>query len=567
MDNTAPKVTPTANADQATVYLRALQRILAELNPRAQLTPSLSKLLDILASDFGFTRAFLAIYDTEAEALQLSLTYTKPKVAQATYTPGKGIIGQVFQTGMPIIVESMKDHPEFLNRAFGRSEDELASLSFVCVPVISPLPPAPPQPMDEDDDFDEDDISAAGQDEPLGPDILGTLSVDIPTPPADSVLHELETHCRFLEVVAGLIANHAARLQEEIALQRHLMAQGLMLPHGESEAMNLPTPDIVASSKAMRMVLTQIGQVAPSRATVLIRGESGTGKELLAEAIHAGSPRKDKPLVKLNCAALPSELVESELFGHEKGAFTGAVAAKKGLFELAHNGTLFLDEIGELSLDAQAKVLRAIQEKEIQRLGSEQTRRVDVRLITATHQPLEDLLTDGRFREDLYYRINVFPIFIPPLRERREDILPLAEHFLGVFASEYAKNIRRISTPTIDLLSQYHWPGNVRELRNCMERAVLICDEEVVRAYHLPPTLQTAESSATDHSLSFGEAVAKFEQEILVDALKKAKGNMLQAARDLRVSYRIVNYKVKKHRIDPKKYSTVQKRRPKAANG
>jgi Nif-specific regulatory protein len=313
----------------------------------------------------------------------------------------------------------------------------------------------------------------------------------------------------------------------------------------------------------MRLVLQQVGQVGPSRATVLLRGESGTGKELLAEAIHAVSPRHDKTLVKLNCAALPSDLVESELFGHQKGAFTGAVANKKGLFEVAAGGTLFLDEIGELSLEAQAKVLRAIQEKEIQRIGSETSIHVDVRLITATNRALESLLEEGRFREDLYYRINVFPIFIPPLRERRHDILPLAEHFLHEFQAEYGKDIRRISTSAIDLLSQYHWPGNVRELRNCMERAVLICDEDVIRTYHLPPTLQTAESSATDTDLSFGEAVNRFEQELLVDALKKSRGNMLQAARDLKSSYRVINYKVKKYKIDPKKFTVSRgKRKP-----
>ena len=263
----------------------------------------------------------------------------------------------------------------------------------------------------------------------------------------------------------------------------------------------------------------------------------------------------------MTCAALPAELVESELFGHQKGAFTGAYQNKRGLFEIANNGTLFRDEIGELSLDAQAKVLRAIQEKEIQRVGSEQPIAVDVRLICATHQPLEALLSEGKFREDLFYRINVFPIFIPHLRERREDILPLAEKFLAMFSEEYGKEIKRISSPAIDLFTQYHWPGNVRELKNCIERAVLICEEEVIRTYHLPPTLQTAESTATDTSLSFGEAVAKFEQELLVDSLKKARGNMLQAARDLRVSYRIVNYKVKKYNIDVKKYAGSKKKK------
>jgi len=322
----------------------------------------------------------------------------------------------------------------------------------------------------------------------------------------------------------------------------------------------------VAASKSMRLVLRQARQVAPSRATALLRGESGTGKELLAEAIHSSSPRSDKPLIKLNCAALPSELIESELFGHQKGAFTGAFQTKRGLFEVADQGTLFLDEIGELSMDAQAKVLRAIQEKEIQRVGSEQTITVDVRLICATHQPLEELLEKGQFREDLYYRINVFPIFIPPLKERREDILPLAEHFLADFTDEYGKEVKRISTPAIELLVMYHWPGNVRELKNCMERAVLLCEEQVIRTYHLPPTLQSAESSATGTNLSFGEAVAKFEQELLIDSLKKTAGNMLQSARDLRVSYRIVNYKVKKYNIDVKKFSQT-KRKPRKLEG
>jgi Nif-specific regulatory protein len=337
-----------------------------------------------------------------------------------------------------------------------------------------------------------------------------------------------------------------------------MMTQGLI--GGDVAENTVQAANIVAASKSMRLVLNQVAQVGPSRATALLRGESGTGKELLAEAIHQASPRRDMPLIKLNCAALPSDLVESELFGYQKGAFTGAVQNKKGLFELAHKGTLFLDEIGELSASAQAKVLRAIQEQEIQRLGSEQTISVDVRLICATHQHLEELVESGSFREDLYYRINVFPVFIPPLRERREDILPVAEHFLKEYAEEYQKSIKRISTPAIDLLTQYHWPGNIRELKNCIERAVLVCDEQVIRTYHMPPSLQTAESTATDSSLSFCEAVAKFEQELLVDALKKARGNMLQAARDLRVSYRIVNYKVKKYGIDAKKFAVSKGR-------
>ncbi len=305
----------------------------------------------------------------------------------------------------------------------------------------------------------------------------------------------------------------------------------------------------------MKRTMQQVEQVADSRATILLRGQSGTGKELLAHSLCMASARREKPFIKLNCAALPAHLLESELFGHERGAFTGAVSSKKGRFELAHTGTLFLDEIGELSLEAQAKLLRAIQEGEIERLGGQRCIQVDTRIICATHRDLEKLIANNLFREDLYYRINVFPIFIPALRDRPEDILPLAEFFLQQFSEDYQKDIKRISTPAIDLLLQYHWPGNVRELRNCMERATLVCTERTIRTYHLPPSLQTAESSATENELSFSEAVARFEQELLIEALKKTGGNILQAARNLRTSYRIIRYKVQKYKINPQKYS------------
>lgn len=509
------------------IYLSTLNEILDSIAPQNDLEPSLNSILKILAKDLHFQRAFLAIMDPKSEKLKLSITHSPAKIDHVTYSPGKGVVGRVYETGKAVVIPRMSDNTDFLNKAFGRSDEELKSLSFICVPIKKA------NTKEEDN-------------------ILGTISVDSPILPMDNLLE----HKHFLEVVAALISNQVSRLQEEMALQAQMLSQGPLVG-----GLEVPPPaNFVATSKSIKQVLRQARQVGPSRATALLRGESGTGKELLAEAIHGCSPRRDKPLVKLNCAALPAELVESELFGHQKGAFTGAYQNKRGLFEVANNGTLFLDEIGELSLDAQAKVLRAIQEKEIQRVGSEQPITVDVRLICATHQPLEKLLKDGRFREDLFYRVNVFPIFIPALRERREDILPLAEQFLDLFSKEYDKNIKRISSPAIDLFTQYHWPGNVRELKNCIERAVLICEEEVIRTYHLPPTLQTAESTATDTSLSFGEAVAKFEQELLVDSLKKARGNMLQAARDLRVSYRIVNYKVKKYNIDVKKYTGSKKK-------
>jgi Nif-specific regulatory protein len=303
-------------------------------------------------------------------------------------------------------------------------------------------------------------------------------------------------------------------------------------------------------------VYEQITQVAPTNTTVLVRGESGTGKELIAHAIHYNSPRAKKPFIKVSCAALPETLIEAELFGHEKGAFTGAQERKKGRFELADGGTLFLDEIGDLSVTTQIKLLRVIQEREFERLGGTSTIKTNVRLLTATNRNLEQAISEGAFREDLYYRLNVFSIFVPPLRERKDDILLMADHFSEKFATEHRKPIKRISTPAIDMLASYHWPGNVRELENAIERAVLVCEGQVIHSYHLPPTLQTAEASGTVARTSLADAVDSFERELIVDALKTTRGNRAKAAKLLSTTERIMGYKVKKYAIDWKRFRT-----------
>jgi Nif-specific regulatory protein len=287
---------------------------------------------------------------------------------------------------------------------------------------------------------------------------------------------------------------------------------------------------------------------------VLIRGESGTGKELVANAIHYGSPRAKQAFVKLNCAALPVSLIESELFGHEKGSFTGAIRTKQGKFELADKGTMFLDEIGSISLDVQYKLLRVLQEREFERVGGPRTIKTDVRIIAATNKNLEQAVEEGSFRGDLYYRLNVFPIYMPPLRERRTDILLLANFFLEKYVRENGKDIRRLSTPAIDMLNQYHWPGNVRELENCIERAILLCEGNVIHSYHLPPTLQTGEESDTVPSQSLEEGVAKLEREMLIDALKNARGNMAKAAELIKLTERKFAYKAKKFGVDYRLY-------------
>jgi Nif-specific regulatory protein len=304
----------------------------------------------------------------------------------------------------------------------------------------------------------------------------------------------------------------------------------------------------------MRQVYEQIAQVARTNTTVLLRGESGTGKELIAHAIHYNSPRSKKAFIKVSCAALPQDLIESELFGYEKGAFTGAYTSKKGRFEAAEGGTLFLDEIGDLNLATQVKLLRILQEREFERLGGTETIRTNIRLIAATNKDLERAIAAGEFREDLYYRLNVFAIFVPPLRERKPDVLLLADHFLEKFSKEHGKHVKRIATPAIDMLSSYHWPGNVRELANVIERAIVVCDSQVIHAHHLPPTLQTAEASGTGQTTTLRDSLEAFEKDALQDALKSARGNRAKAARLLSTTERIFNYRVRKYGIDWRRF-------------
>jgi len=320
-------------------------------------------------------------------------------------------------------------------------------------------------------------------------------------------------------------------------------------------------PLVLGKTKAMQAVWDQVARVAASDATVLLRGESGVGKELVAQAIHGRSGRAHGPFITVNCAALPRELLESELFGHERGAFTGAVQRHIGRFEQARGGTLFLDELGDLPPSVQITLLRVLQEREFRRVGGTEVVRVDARVITATHRDLEALITTGEFRADLYYRLNVFPIRVPPLRERKSDITLLADHFVELYARQNHKTVRRISTPAIDMLTSYHWPGNVRELANCIERAVLVSDDEVIHSHHLPPTLQTAEASGTVGTTNLEAALDTLERELLVEALKNARGNRAQAARVLGLTDRIMGLRVQKHGIDAGRFKT-RRRRP-----
>jgi Nif-specific regulatory protein len=294
--------------------------------------------------------------------------------------------------------------------------------------------------------------------------------------------------------------------------------------------------------------------VAASDTTVLIRGESGTGKELVASAIHYASDRRDKAFVKVNCAALSESLLESELFGHEKGAFTGALYERRGRIEEAEGGTFFLDEIGEFSPAIQVKLLRVLQEREYERVGSNKTRQADVRIIAATNCDLEALIDRGQFRHDLYYRINVVPILLPPLRERRNDILLLADYFVAKYSRRMSRKVVRISTPAINMITAYHWPGNVRELENCIEYAVLMATDGVIHGHNLPPTLQMPESDHPERDGTLQTQVQLLERDLIVDALKCTSGNMAAAARQLGITPRMIRYKVKNLGIDYQKF-------------
>lgn len=313
---------------------------------------------------------------------------------------------------------------------------------------------------------------------------------------------------------------------------------------------------IIGRSDPMMEVFDLIDRVAPIDTTVLITGESGTGKELVARAIHDRGRQSTGPFIAVNCAALPESVVESELFGHEKGSFTGAFAQRKGRFELASGGTLFLDEIGELSPAVQVKLLRILQERSFERVGGAQTIETNARIVVATNRNLEKEVSEGRFREDLYFRLNIFPIRMPPLRERGSDILLLADSFAARLGEKAGKPIVRISSPAIDLLVMYHWPGNVRELENCIERAVIMSSDGVIHAYNLPPSLQSAESTGTGPTTTLDGALARIEKELVLEALKMEKGNAAQAARRLGVTERRMGLALRRFGVDWRRFRT-----------
>ena len=473
----------------------------------------LEQVLEILERRMGMLRGTFTLLEGGELRIEASTSQLNAEErALGRYRMGEGITGLVAKTGKAEIVLDVRKDRRFLNRTRSRCVDD--PLSFVCVPLIH-----------------------HGQ-------VIGTLSVDREMRGDTSSLGK---DVALLQIIGNMTAEAAAICREEVAEREALMAENRKL----RDMMLSENPgQLIGSSRGMLAVYEQIRQVAPSEATVLIRGSSGTGKELVARAIQSLSARKDRPFVVLNCAALPETLVESELFGHEKGAFTDARERRIGRAEAADGGTLFLDEIGDLSIPVQVKLLRFLQERTFSRVGSNEELRSDVRFIAATSRNLEELMAKKLFREDLYYRLSVFPISVPDLAQRTDDIVLLAQHFLTRLNMRYGKNVTRISTPAMNMLMAYAWPGNVRELENCIERAVLTAKDDCIHGYNLPPALQTPEFAEDpfrpDESLTLDEQLAAVEKRILASALKRHNGNRSAAGRELGVSPRMMNYRLNK---------------------
>jgi Nif-specific regulatory protein len=480
--------------------------------------------IELLAKYLNADRVFLSILNRASSTIYTEVAFglTDEEKSKAVYRIGEGITGKVIESGVPMVIPRISDSDVFLNRTGTMSLLNAEETSFICVPI-----------KEENEN-------------------IGTLSL----------LRKYNRHitfsedASFLSIVGSLIAQTVRNRQEYIEEFTSLEEENLKLHYELKERIH--PANMIGCSGKIREVFRLIDIVAPTTTTVLIRGESGVGKELIADAIHYNSERKNKPFIKVNCAALPENLVESELFGHEKGAFTGAHILRKGRFEAAEGGTIFLDEIGDLSSSTQIKLLRVIQQREFERIGSTRSIQCDIRMIFATNRNLEDLIEKNLFREDLYYRINVFPIYVPPLRERINDVPGLADYFIAKFNKAHQKSVKRISSSAIDMLMVYHWPGNIRELENCMERACILSTDNVIRAHNLPPSLQTSISSNTKSTGTLDIIMDRLEKQIIRETLLTTKGNVTKAALNLGITERMMGIRIKKYEIDPKRFKPTK---------
>jgi Nif-specific regulatory protein len=507
------------------------------LTSTQNLTRGLGTSLRTLQSLLGFDRTAILLPDADTREIRMEVSagYAPEERVRARYVWGEGIVGKTMKSGGPSAIPDVRQEPSFLDKTRAHGKEPAGPLSYIAVPIK------------------------------IGTEVLGVLTAERI---GRAGTQALEADTRALTIIGCQIGQalklHAAieRLQEEFQRQRQEFEKKIRKTYR--------IENIVGQSKRMQEVFGQVVSVAPSRATVLLRGESGTGKEMIARAIHMAGPRADHPFVTVNCAALPDTLLESELFGHKRGAFTGAVEERKGRFEQASGGTIFVDEVGDIPLPTQVKLLRVLQERKFERLGENRTLSVDVRIISATNADLEKLVEEGRFREDLFYRLNVIPLFLPPLRDRREDIIPLTEHFLDRFNKEHGKGVS-FTPEAIDVLLVYRWPGNVRELENLVERTVVMAKASTVGVQELPRAIrlsalaktpeekQAARDTVVSHAAGDGDIpppgssradhLRTMEKEELRKALESTGWVIARAAKILGWTPRQVAYKMKRHSL------------------
>jgi Nif-specific regulatory protein len=518
-------------SNRGLLELSTLYEISKILGSSLDLQRSLTGILRILNSFMGMRKGTILLYDASTKELSIRLAHgmTPEEIARGKYQVGEGILGKVMQHGLPMVIPDIGQEPLFLDRTHSRGDLSGQSIAFIAVPIKA------------------------------GGDTIGVLSVDRLFAEGTS----FEEDVRVLTIVASLIGQ-AVNLQQHVMRERaDLLEQTRTLQQALRTRYRLD--NIVGQSKRMQEIYRAVEQVSQTRATVLLRGESGTGKELIARAIHFNSPRATGPFIQLNCAALPQTLLESELFGHEKGAFTGAAMAKKGRFELADGGSLFLDEIGDIPMDVQVKLLRVLQERAFERVGGTKTIAVDVRIIAATNQDLEAAIAEATLREDLYYRLNVVPILLPPLCERREDIPLLIEHFLAKANREHNRKVR-ITGRALQLMLHYDWPGNVRELENCVERIVIMTRRRLILPEDLPLPVEAGEAEFSDKrprrralaptrnvlraSRPSGvSSLREVERQQIIHALSRANGVQARAATLLGITPRQLGYRLRRHNI------------------
>ncbi len=520
---TPPFFDMKTNLDNKIIELTTLYEIARLASSSLDLDSTLHSILHALSVFLEMKRGTLTLLDPVTGVLQVRASHglSPSEMRRGIYRVGEGVTGKVFETGRAFIVPDVKKEPLFLNRTASRGDIKKENISFIGVPVKVRNKP------------------------------IGVLSVDR----LFSLNIDYEEDVRLLNIVASIIGQAVVLHRMIEAEKEKLVLENTRLKDELTKRYSLP--NIIGNTDTMQEIFRSVEVVSRSESTVLIRGESGTGKELIAKAIHYQSPRKNGPFIKFNCAAIPEGLLESELFGHEKGAFTGAISAKKGRFELAQGGTIFLDEVGDLPLALQPKMLRVLQEYEFERIGGEKTIKADVRIIAATSNNLEKSLENSQFREDLYYRLNVVPIFIPPLRDRREDIPELVDYFAAKYGAR-ADRVVRFTEDAILALTRYPWPGNVRELENVIERTVVMTDGAVIDALSLklfPVQLKSPKAQAGPEALP--QTIQDVELKALKEALARTGWRQAAAARLLGITPRQIGYKMRKYGISPSDSQSV----------